>query len=1107
MAQVVDLGLKHEETELQRLLGVHGPYDPARRSGVRILPGPGSPGHGSAEQAAQLTREALADGADVLYQAAFFDGEFRGYADFVRGTEEGWVVCDTKLARHAKPQALLQLAAYADQLTALGVEVAPTVELLLGNGDREVFPLADVAPVFRERRGRLRELLRHVDQGQPAIWGTPGIAFCGSCADCTLEIEATQDLLLVARMRKDQRRKLMDAGIATLEGLTSSTTAPPGLAVGTYELHRAQAALQLDQMASGEVTATVRDEQAILRLPEPSPGDIFFDFEGDPLYSEGDPRDWGLEYLWGMTFPPAHEAAEPEFVYLWADDHAAERQALADFLELVAERRAKFPDMHVYHYAPYEVTALKRLVGKHPEYEEGLDDLLRKGCFVDLYATVRGGVLVSQPSYSIKYLEPLYMDRPRESDVKAGDASIAEYHRYRVLLAHGDLTEAAVSRESLREYNEYDCLSTLGLRDWLRGLVEGSAAETVPLPEDDEAPQEDAEPEPLYADLMARSGPEHSNERSPAEQTWAMLAAALDYHRREERSYWWEHFARLRDPLESWCDSKDCFAFDADDLTATDWEKAPGKHTFSRTLTATGRLGGGSTVEAPIKMQILYGAPVPEGCKIPEGGQYAVASIPADVNEIHPVGNDLTRVVLVERLKKNVVGHDMVPLALVPGTPPFAGPLRDAIRAVANRADSAGALPDDPAIDILCRVPPRLGGRALSRTGDTRADLVESLRHLDRSYLAVQGPPGTGKTWTGARVIKDLVEQHGWRVGVVAQSHAVVENMLGAIVKAGLDPARVGKKDNREPSPTWTSVTKPSVFLGEHEDQGCVIGGTAWTFTGKEIERNSLDLLVIDEAGQFSLANTIAVSVAAQRLLLLGDPQQLPQVSQGRHAEPVDESALSWIIDGHASMPQHLGYFLETTYRMHPALCDRVSTLSYDGRLHAAPQAAARHLDGVAPGLRVSLVDHQDNSTSSPEEARQVVAEVRDLLGRQWYDPEAPEPRGLGEEDVLVVTPFNAQRILVQKELAAAGLRKIRVGTVDKFQGKEAPVVVVSMTASAQEDVPRGMEFLLNRNRVNVAISRAQWLAVVVRSPALTRYMPSTVRELRMLGAFTGLCE
>jgi uncharacterized protein len=377
----------------------------------------------------------------------------------------------------------------------------------------------------------------------------------------------------------------------------------------------------------------------------------------------------------------------------------------------------------------------------------------------------------------------------------------------------------------------------------------------------------------------------------------------------------------------------------------------------------------------------------------------------------------------------------------------------------------------------------------------------------------VQGPPGTGKTWTGSRVVKRLVEEHGWRVGVVSQGHDVVENMLAAICRAGLDPSLVGKKATRNTGVGWVDLDgkqgrTQAGFLETHADTGCVIGGTAWTFAGEgAVERESLDLLVIDEAGQFSLANTVAVSVAAKRLLLLGDPQQLPQVSQGTHDEPVDRSALGWVMDSAPTLHRGLGYFLATTYRMHPALCERVSRLSYDGELHAADCTSDRLLDGVAPGLETVVVEGAfGNSSRSEEEAAVVVDKVERLLGTRWHDPAAPVvSRPLGESDILVVAPYNAQVALLRRRLKEHGLGGVRVGTVDKFQGQEAPVVIVSMTASSPHDVPRGMGFLLNRNRVNVAISRAQWLAVLVRSKELTSYLPSSTRQLLELGGFIGL--
>jgi uncharacterized protein len=400
--------------------------------------------------------------------------------------------------------------------------------------------------------------------------------------------------------------------------------------------------------------------------------------------------------------------------------------------------------------------------------------------------------------------------------------------------------------------------------------------------------------------------------------------------------------------------------------------------------------------------------------------------------------------------------------------------------------------------------------------GDGRIDAVaQALLDLNDSYLAVQGPPGTGKTHLGAHVIARLVAERGWKVGVVAQSHAVVENLLGAIVRAGLAPHAVGKalkKGDGAGDVPFTALAHANdllVFGAEHAASGYVIGGTAWDFSNPaRVPRRELDLLVIDEAGQFSLASTIAASASARNLLLLGDPQQLPQVSQGLHPEPVDASALGWVSDGHDVLPPEYGFFLAETRRMHPALARPVSVLSYEGALHAHACAAQRQLDGVAPGLHPVPVVHEGNATESIEEAAEVVRIARGVLGHAWTDPSSGREREpLEQSDIIVVTPYNAQLARVRESLDTAGLTAVRVGTVDKFQGQEAVVAIVSLAASSADDVPRGMSFLIMKNRLNVAISRAQWAAYLVYSPRLTEYLPITAAGVAELSAFVRLVE
>ena len=1094
--RIAALGDQHEQRILERY----------REAGTVVMPGKAMlpVTAASASAAADAAMRAFTSDADVVYQPAFFDGEFFGYADFVERTDAGWLICDAKLARSAKPQALLQLGAYADQLLGRGVPVAPTVSLLLGSGERVDVRVADVLPVFRERRERLRTLLSTHRAGDgPIGWGDDEVTACGRCAECEDAAEAHHDVILVAGVRTSQRQRFVEAGIRTIGELAESGAAPDGIPATTFEGLRAQARMQWAQLRAGDdapVAYELTDDAAstLALLPAPSPGDLFFDFEGDPLYDEGDPDRVGLEYLWGVM------DADGAYTPRWAHSRADERAALIEFLTEVAARREKYPDMHIYHYASYETSALKRLAMSNQVMEKPLDDLLRSEVFVDLYATVRGAIRVSTRSYSIKKLEPLYMGDELRSDgddaVADGGASVVSYHEYRDLI-RDDPAEAEKRLEALAAYNAYDCRSTLRLRDWLldRATDAGVRERIVPQ-EKNETGEELSTGDPVFLDLMARAEPVGRAGRSAQQQAYALLATSLDYHRRESKQFWWGHYDRLSHPVGEWQRARDIFVVESARVEK-DWELPAGKRNWFRTVRLTGDWTPGSRPGAAL---VVYPTPAPSACKGPDRAPFAAGSAVEIRAEVGP--RDIE---LIESRKPAEVFDDL-PVALMPTPPPGTDNLQKAIRSVAESVQQSAQLPDLAVTDLLAGRAPRLvDGGPLPTDGDPIANVVAALVGMTNSYVAVQGPPGTGKTYSGSRVIKELVERRRWRIGVVAQSHAVVENVLTAVVKAGLNPALVGKhKDNiKTAAPEWTAAPKIDRYLEANTETGCVVGGTAWDFTNdKKIRPGSLDLLVIDEAGQFSLANTIAVSIAADRLLLLGDPQQLPQVSQGTHAEPVDQSALGWLLGSHPTIPADRGYFLAQTHRMHPDLCARVSTLSYEDRLHSAPTASDRHLDGVEPGLHVVSVDHTGNRTESPEEADAIVAGVRSVLGAAWTESADAAPRPLEAREILVVAPYNAQVQVVRAALEQAGLPEVRVGTVDLFQGQEAPIVFVSMTASSHGDVPRGMGFLLNRNRLNVAVSRAQWACYLVRSTTLTAFMPASTAGMLELGAFIGLC-
>ena len=1122
-----ELGNKHEEWQLARFVEQFG-------DGVTVIDTTetrGDPVKLAAKH--DETLAALRAGKDVVFQATFLDQPegartgFVGFADFlVRDPATGeYEVWDTKLARKARVTALLQLAAYGDQLRRLDIPVAERTVLLLGDREPSEHRMSDIEPVFHDRVARLVQMIEqrwlNGSPDDPELpWGAEGFTACGRCEWCTPEVERSHDVILVAGMRTTQRARLAAVGIHTVRQLAESTGPVDGIGAAALEKLRAQAAMQLKapEQVEGQpprVEYEIASKAALSELPPPDAGDIFFDFEGDPLWTRNG-TDWGLDYLWGVVY--LDQGAE-RFFPIWAHDRDEEKAALIEFLDYVQARRRTHPGMHIYHYADYERSHLVQLTARYGVGEAILDELLTEDVFVDLYPIVRRAVRISEGSYSIKRLEPLYMGTElRTGDLKKGDESIQFYVDYTQFVADGDVDAAAAKLEQIRVYNEYDCVSTHRLRDWMLGLAENlgitpllpDVQEKTPEKEIDR--QEAVVRDRLYAHVEGIP----IAERSDDQRAVGLAAAAIEYHRREDKTYWYEHFARQKHEPEEWADARDVMLVD-EARVVTDWhrktERAKGD---SRVVRLSGVVAPGSSLRAGGEPYVMYReAPWPEVCGIVKPGYRGEHNRGDGILSVETQG-ERTIVTLDEYAGVGLPTWPELPMALTPGSPVPTAAQRSAILAWGGGlAESLPTFPSGAALDILRRVPPRTtDGAGLTPVGidGTAEAIVDTLQRIDRSYLAVQGPPGSGKTYVGSKVIAHLVLERGWRVGVVAQSHEVVENLLRRVQSEGVPGARIGKKPptgGYTTDPDWTVLPKNEdlpPFINAHHAEGFVLGGTAWDFANAgKVERDVLDLLVIDEAGQYSLANTIAVSVAAKRMLLLGDPQQLPQVTTGTHPEPIDTSALGWLSHGHDVLPSELGYFLAESWRMHPELCRAVSALSYESRLHSHPSTLDRHLDGVEPGLHPVPIAHAGNSIESVEEAAAVLALVQQHLGMPWRDPENGRDDVIRPSDLIVVAPYNAQVDLLRRTLAEAGLDAVPVGTVDKFQGQEAPIAIVSLTASSAADVPRGISFLLQRNRLNVGISRGKWAAYLVHSPALRDYLPNTPQGLAELSGFIRL--
>jgi predicted RecB family nuclease len=1050
-------GDEHERAYLQRLQ--------AESKSVVTIGGGSEAGDGSwdLEAAARATEEAMRSGADIVYQAVLLDGDWRGFADFlerVPGESDlgdfHYEVSDTKLARHSKPKFLLQLCFYSAVVARIQERQPEQMHLVLGDDERESFRVDDFDAYYRRVRGRFLDFMTR----EPETYPLP-VPYCDRCdwlERCTLQWEADDHLTLVAGLRRDQAARLEPNGVATLAQLAEALpdTRPASMQPRTWESLNEQAALQLHHRRHGEhITQLLEPEplRGFALLPPTSPGDLFFDIEGDPFFEASR----GLEYLWGMV------DTERNFTLLWAHDREQEKRALEEFVDLVHEGLLEHPDMHVYHYASYETAVLRRLMSEYGTREDEIDDLLRREIFVDLYKVVRQSLRSSHPNYSLKSIENFYMTR--EADLRSGDDSIVLYEQW---------TESHDPQilQAIHDYNEEDCLSTLDLRDWLLGLRAEAVKQFGEIPWFGvEPPSEPEETAAETAELRARLEADPTPER-------VLMSRLLDYHRREARPVWWAFFARRGQTPEA--------------LAERDGDSIGMLELVSREDHGDGEL---VTFSFPAQQHKLSRGQQVHDPNLPDGPVYAGSTEALDDE----------RGTLVLYRSKNVREHPL-PQSLIPGGPLPTKAQRAALRRLAESiVDGTNRYPALEA--ILRRDLPRIAGHA---AGDPlpQDDLEAAKRlavGLDGSYLVVQGPPGSGKTYTGARLIVELIGR-GRRVGVSATSHKSIENLLREVEKVALAAGvrfRGFKKGGGDYEGPFVHSSGKDADFEEPEDV-LLLAGTAWLFAKRSME-GVVDTLVIDEAGQVSLADALAIGTCARNLILLGDPQQLAQVSQGRHPEGAELSVLEHLLAGEDTIPPEHGLFLGETWRMHPKITEFVSQTSYAGRLHSAKQCARQRVESPGlsgAGLRYLPVEHPGNRGQSPEEAERIAHEIELLVQGRFVDCRGDE-RPLTYKDILVVAPYNAQVRCLRTKLPAA----VRVGTVDKFQGQEAPVVFFSMATSSGEDLPRNLEFLFSRNRLNVAISRAQALAVLVCSPRLLEINCRTIEQMRMVNALCRLVE
>jgi uncharacterized protein len=813
-------------------------------------------------------------------------------------------------------------------------------------------------------------------------------------------------------------------------------------------------------------------------LPPASFNDVYFDMEGYPH------MDGGLEYLWGVVYESGDQI---QFKDWWAHDRAEEKIAFESFIDWVYDRWRRDPAMHIYHYAAYEVSAVRRLAGRHSTRMEEVDELLRHRVFVDLFQVVRQGLRVGEPSYSIKYVEHLYRGKRNGTVAKATD-SVVFYERW--IECQDGLTwqESPILKE-IRDYNELDCVSTQQLAVWLRARqfenqIEYSGSQVQALPVVRDLMPSGA----LAADLMDASERLADPEIKRVQR---LLAGLLEFHRREDKPMWWRRFERQNMTGDDLYDELDC-------LGNLRWVRTP-----------------------PIKINrslgYEYSFDPNQDTKMKEGDS-VLFSHNLESTRIATLDRRKGRVVIVLGKSKPVPPEE---ISLIPDEYVDSKIISGSIfRVVA--AWAAGQRLPKCLSDLLFRREPDITGRPPGGVIADASDLssvISAVSRMQETCLSIQGPPGTGKTYTASHTIVELLRQ-GKRVGITSNSHKAIDNLLEKVAEVARQEgvSMRGAKICPSGAEAGPPTSIPGVrrirgsgrfFRDEEPESFNLIAGTAWLFSSDAAIR-LVDYLFVDEAGQVCLANVAAMSPSTGNLVLLGDQMQLEQPTEGAHPGDSGLSCLEYLLQDNATISDSKGIFLSTTRRMHPAICEVISSAVYDSRLVAHPENSKQVL--IPPGQLTTTfqkragivwcpVQHSGNSQASDEEVDAIEELVNTLL-RCCVSDKADSINVLTIRDILIVSPYNMQ---VRK--IAARIPNARVGSIDKFQGQEAPVVILSMCASEGSSSARGLDFLFSRSRLNVAISRAKTLAFVIGSPELLETPCTSLTQMKLISFFCQIVE
>lgn len=1043
----------------------------------------------------QATTQAIERKADIIFQAALERAPFRGFADFLvkkamPSGEEYYEIWDTKLSSTVKPTHVIQLCCYLDMLTDDQQDTSTSFVIVLGTGEHVRLYLSDYFHYYLSLKNRFLRFHNEFNENNmpdPA----ESRSFGRWETFATEHLKSRDHISLIANITRTQVKKLCSIGIATQEKLlTTHHSEINGIALDIVEKIKKQASLQ--RKTNGRIPPFFEIKHAqqqanlgLSLLPPHSPLDVFFDIEGYP-FSRG-----GLEYLWGCTY--YDESGNRTFRDFWAHDAEQEKVAFEAFIQWVYALWTIDPSMHIYHYANYEIAACRKLMGRYGVCEYELDQLLRNDVFVDLYKIVVHGLVVGEPRYSIKNIEHLYRGK-RDTQIESGSDSVLVYEKWQMLFRAGlesdDWRESEILQH-IREYNIDDCNSTEELVVWLR-QQQASHHITYIGTSDVVVPEisEEITTRNALRDRLLKKSLEQSEIKKRLTEN---LAWILEFHRREIKPLYWRLFDRLGMEHSELLDDIDCLAM------CQRTEREP----FKPTAKAK-------------NMAYEYRMSVDQEFKIPRlESLYLLEPEQRKVQLLNDHSCFESGVISIQS------SHDPGPLiTLIPDEYIHPGQIPQAIDSVVsdydNMSETEFSYKHTAISDYLLRRKPNITGCYGSiveseEPNERLKETIAAINNLNNSYLIIQGPPGSGKTYTAKHVIANLLSQ-GKRVGISSNSHKAINHLLCGVAnyckEHQISAAAYATKDTgQELQEAGIEIIENRAITNKLES-GVVIGTTAWGFCRSDLVK-TFDYLFIDEAGQVPMARLVGMSRSANNLILMGDQMQLSQPSQGTHPAESGLSILDYALGDTAIVDSEMGIFLGTSFRMHSKINQFISPAFYQGKLHTDPRNDMQELlqnnfpyslSLKTAGIQFIAVDHVGNQQASDEEAEKILEISIALMGRQYRDKEGND-YPITINDMLFLTPFNHQVNRLQSILGEYA----KVGTVDKFQGQEAPIVFYSLCSSEPSESPRGLEFLYDRNRTNVAISRAQCLVIVVGSTSLKCPYISTIEQMKLANIMSNL--